>query len=288
MTRSEALGTRRRVALPQGEIQYFESGTGRPVVFVHGLMTNAELWRGVVPGVAEAGFRCIAPDWPFGGHETPMRADADLSPPGQAEVIATFLEALDLRDVVLVANDTGGAITQLLLARYPDRVDRVVLTPSDCFEYFPPPTFAPLVALARIPGSMRPVAALTRIKALYRLPIVFGSVTKRPVPDEIAEAYFSPLRRSGGVRRDVRKLLRGVDRKLTLAAAEKLRDFHRPVLLVWGSEEKLFPLRLARRLADLLPDARLVEVPDTYTFVPEDQPQVLAHHIVEFASAMAS
>ncbi|MFD2418488.1 alpha/beta fold hydrolase [Amycolatopsis pigmentata] len=288
MTRSETLGTRRRIALPQGEIQYFESGTGRPVVFVHGLLTNAELWRAVVPGVAAAGNRCIAPDWPLGGHSSPMRADADLTPSGQADVIASFLEALDLRGVVLVANDTGGAIIQLLLARYPERVERVVLTPSDCFENFFPPMFAPLTALARVPGSMWPLAALTRIKALHRLPIMFGLVAKRPIPEEVAEAYLSPFQRSGGVRRDLRKFLRAVDRNLTIAAAEKLRDFHRPVLLVWASEDKLFPMKFGRRLADLLPEARLVEVSDSYTFIPEDQPEVLTRHIVEFASAMAS
>src|SRR4051812_26392163 len=114
MNRSEALGEEHRVSLPQGELRYFEHGAGRPVVFVHGVLTNAELWRAVVPGVAEAGFRCLAPDWPLGAHELPMRPDADLSPPGQAELIAAFLEALDLRDVILVANDTGGALSQIL------------------------------------------------------------------------------------------------------------------------------------------------------------------------------
>src|SRR2546423_4976929 len=124
------LGQAQRVTLPQGDVRYYERGSGRPVVFVHGVITNAQLWRKVVPGVAEAGFRCIAPDWPLGAHEIPMRADADLTPAGNAEVIADFLEALDLRDVILVANDTGGALTQLMLSRRPERVGRVVLLPS--------------------------------------------------------------------------------------------------------------------------------------------------------------
>ncbi|WP_410673500.1 alpha/beta fold hydrolase [Amycolatopsis sp. cmx-4-68] len=287
LTRSESLGQAHRIRLPAGEVRYFERGEGAPVVFVHGVLTNAELWRKVVPDVAAAGFRCLAPDLPLGSHDLPMRADADLSPAGHADLIADFLDALDLRDVTLVANDTGGALTQILLSRHPERVGRVVLTPSDCFEYFFPPIFKPLPVLARIPGSMGVLARLLRIRALYPLPFLFGWVVKRPLPDAVAQAYLAPLRRSAGVRRDLRKLLRDVHPRHTLAAAEALRAFDRPVLLAWAPEDKLFPIRLAHRLAALLPDAKLVEVPDSYTFVSEDQPAVLARHVVEFAGGMA-
>ncbi|TNC28628.1 alpha/beta fold hydrolase [Amycolatopsis alkalitolerans] len=278
----------RRATLPQGEVRYYEQGTGRPIVFVHGVLTNAKLWRKVAPAVAEAGFRCITPDWPLGSHELPMRAAADLSPVGQAEVIADFLDALDLHDVTLVANDTGGALTQIMLSRRPDRVARVVLTPSDSFDYFFPNLFKPLTALARVPGSMLPLSRLVRIRALWPLPFLFGWVVKHPLPREIAEAYLRPFQRSPGVRRDLRKLLRGVDSRLTLAAADKLRTFDRPVLLVWGSEEKLFPLKLAHRLAGVFPDARLVTVPDTYTFISEDQPEVLVQRILEFMAGFGT
>ncbi|MGW3965192.1 alpha/beta fold hydrolase [Amycolatopsis sp. NPDC005003] len=285
--RSESLGQEHRVRLPAGEVRYFERGTGAPVVFVHGVLTNAELWRKVVPDVAGSGFRCLAPDLPLGAHDIPMRSGADLSPTGNADVIADFLDALDLRDVTLVANDTGGALTQILLGRRPERVGRVVLTPSDCFEYFFPPIFKALPPLARIPGSMAVLGQLLRIRALYPLPVLFGWVVKRPLPDAVAQAYLAPLRKSAGVRRDLRKLLRAVHPRYTLAAAEKLRTFDRPVLLAWATEDKLFPIRLAHRLAALLPDAKLVEVPDSYTFLSEDQPAALARHVVGFAGVMA-
>ncbi|MEV6627830.1 alpha/beta fold hydrolase [Amycolatopsis sp. NPDC051106] len=286
-TRSESLGQEHRVRLPAGEVRYFERGEGAPVVFVHGVLTNTELWRKVVPDVAAAGFRCVAPDLPLGSHDLPMRADADLSPTGNADLIADFLDALDLRNVTLVANDTGGALTQILLSRRPDRIARVVLTPSDCFEYFFPPIFKALPPLARIPGSMAVLGQLLRIRALYPLPVLFGWVVKRPLPDAVAQAYLSPLRKSAGVRRDLRKLLREVHPRHTLAAAEALRTFDRPVLLAWAPEDKLFPIRLAHRLAALLPDAKVVEIPDSYTFVSEDQPAALAGHIAEFAGVMA-
>src|SRR5262245_53524631 len=153
MARSESLGSIRELSLPAGRIRYRERGSGPPVVFVHGLLVNADLWRAVVPMVADAGFRCIAPDWPMGSHDVAV-PNADLSPPGVAGVIASFLEALDLHGVTVVANDTGGAITQILMVEHPERIGRVVLTPSDGLERFFPPVFAPLPKLAGVPGAV--------------------------------------------------------------------------------------------------------------------------------------
>ncbi|MEN3360617.1 MAG: hypothetical protein V7637_4599 [Mycobacteriales bacterium] len=283
MARSAELGQRRAVRLPQGVIAYRERGDGRPVVFVHGLLVNADLWRAVVPAVADAGYRCLTPDWPLGSHELPMPADADLSPPGLADLIGRFLEALDLSDVTLVANDTGGALVQILMARRPDRIGRVVLASCDALERFFPPAFRYLPIMARLPGSGWLLAQALRPRALHRLPIAYGWLTHRPIPPEVMDSYLQPARRSPGVRRDLRRFLRGVHRRHTLAAAERFGAFDRPVLLAWGVDDRLFPVSLARRLAALLPDARLVPVAGARTFVPEDQAEVLAKLITEFA-----
>jgi pimeloyl-ACP methyl ester carboxylesterase len=285
MAHSRELGTERTVRLSSGVIDYRERGAGRPVVFVHGLLVNADLWRGVVPGIAEAGYRCIAPDWPLGSHRTPMEPTADLTPPGLADLIAEFLQALDLADVTIVANDTGGALTQILMTRHPERIGRVVLTPSDSFERFFPPVFSPLPKLAGLPGSTWLLAQATRPRALHRLPMTFGWVSKRPIPPATTDSYLRPMRTSKGVRRDLRAFLRSVHKRHTLAAAEKLPEFDRPVLLAWASEDKLFPISLAHRLAELLPGARLVEIPDSYTFIPEDRPELLTPLIVEFLTS---
>src|SRR6266567_810028 len=282
MACSEPLGTVHEVTLPAGRIRYHERGQGPPVVFVHGLLVNADLWRAVVPPVAAAGYRCIAPDWPLGAHELPV-PDADLSPPGVAALLAAFLDRLDLDDVTVVANDTGGAITQLLITRHPERVGRVVLTPSDSLERFFPPVFAPLPKLARIPGSM-----WLRARALQRLPFTFGWVAKRPIPPAIVDSYLLPSRRDRAVRRDLRRFLRGVHHRHTLVAARSLPQFTKPVLLAWAAEDRLFPLELAHRLAALLPHATVVTIPDSYTFVPEDQPELLARLVVDFARAHAT
>ena len=283
MARSDELGEPRTVRLPAGEIAYRERGDGPPVVFVHGLLVNADLWRAVAPRVANAGFRCLAPDWPLGSHELAMAPDADLTPPGLAALIGAFLDALDLSDVTLVANDTGGALVQVLMASRPDRVGRVVLTSCDALERFFPPAFRFLPIMARLPGSGWLLAQSLRPRVFHRLPITYGWLTQRPIPAEVMDSYLQPARRSAGVRRDVRRFLRAVHPRHTLAAAESFGAFDRPVLLVWGQDDRLFPMSLAERVAALLPDARVVPVAGARTFVPEDQPEVLAKLVAEFA-----
>ncbi|MER7543600.1 alpha/beta hydrolase [Spirillospora sp. NPDC127506] len=283
MARSASLGEAKKVELPQGVLAYREAGEGPPVVFVHGLLVNADLWRNVVPAVARAGHRCLSPDWPLGSHEIPVRPDADLSPAGVADLIADFLEALDLTDVTLVANDTGGALVQVLISRRPERVGRVVLASCDALERFFPPIFRFLPPGARLPGSAWVLAQALRPRMFRRLPFTFGWLSRRPVPEPVMDSYLRPARTDGGVRRDLRRFLAGVHRRYTLAAAGTFGAFDRPVLLAWAEDDRLFPMSLARRLADLFPDARLVPVADSATFVPEDQPAVLAGLITEFA-----
>ncbi|WP_019874234.1 alpha/beta fold hydrolase [Sporichthya polymorpha] len=282
MARTTALGEWREAKLSEGAVLYADRGQGEPVVFVHGLLVNADLWRKVVPDVAAAGFRCVSPDLPFGAHQVPV-PEADLSPTGAADLIAEFLEHLNLRDVTLVANDTGGAITQILMTRHPERIGRVVLTSCDAFERFPPRLFAYLPWLAKLPGSMWVMAQTLRMRWTHNLPITFRWVTKGRFDDETIESFLGPTRRSAEVRKDLRRFLRGVKRRHLLAAAEELPRFDKPVLLAWASEDRIFPVADAYRLAGVLPNAEVVEIADSYTFVSEDQPQHLAEVVVRFA-----
>lgn len=288
MADSAELGVQRSIALRDGTIDYRERGSGPPVLFVHGLLVNADLWRAVVPVVADAGFRCLAPDWPLGSHRRPMSRGADLSPPGLATLIEEFLAALDLTDVTVVANDTGGALVQVLLARRPDRVGRVVLSSCDSLERFFPPMFRYLTVFARLPGSGWLLAQSLRVPLVRRSPIGFGLLSIRPIPAEVMRSYVEPARRSAGVRRDLRRFLRQVHRRHTLAAAETFGGFSRPVLLAWAADDRVFPVSLARRLAGLFPHARLELVADARTFVPEDQPAALGALIVDFAGSVAT
>ena len=284
MTRPSGLGTPRDVTLGHGVVRCYESGPadGPPVVFVHGVLANADLWQHVLPRLAEAGLRCIAVDWPLGSHDLPM-PDADLSPTGVADLVAELMAALDLQDVTVVANDSGGALTQLLMTRNPDRIGRVVLTPSDSFERFFPPQFAALSLAGRVPGMAWILAQSLRARWAQRLPLAYGSLTKKPMSHEILDSFLLPSRRHRAIRNDLRRFLRGVSNKLTLAAADQLPAFTQPVLLVWATEDQVFPISLAERLAEKLPDARIVPVDDALTFLPLDQPDRLADLVVEFA-----
>jgi pimeloyl-ACP methyl ester carboxylesterase len=271
------------VDLPQGTVRYRDGGgDGETIVFVHGLLVSGSLWRKVTAALPRE-YRCIAPDWPLGSHEVAMRPDADMTPRGVAHLIADFLAALDLSAVTLVANDTGGAIAQLLVTERPERVARLVLTPCDCYENFLPPAFRPLQWIARVPGALTTLMQPMRVAALRRSPRVgFGMLTREPIDDEVTAAWVRPFLRDRGVRRDTARLLRGVDARDTLAAAEKLRSFGAPTLLAWSPKDRFFKIAFAERLAAALPDARLVRIEDSYTFVPEDQPERLAALIDEF------
>ncbi|WP_028479674.1 alpha/beta fold hydrolase [Nocardia sp. CNY236] len=287
MATSTALGRIHEVDVPGGCIRYHETGTGPPIVFVHGLLVNADLWRNVVPAIAAAGYRCIAPDWPLGAHELAVPG-ADLTPVGLADLIAAFLERLDLTDVTLVANDTGGALAQIVLTRNSSRIGRVVLASVDSYEAFFPIPFAAFPQIARIPGSIRLLTDLLRIRALHRLPVVFGWAAKRPVPPEIAESYLRPSRASAAVRHDLRRFLRSVHHRYTMAAARHFDEVDVPVLLIWAREDRLFPVSLAHRLARDLPEATVRFIDDSYTFIAEDQPELLAESILEFTRLHAT
>ncbi|MFI9505235.1 alpha/beta fold hydrolase [Nocardia sp. NPDC052566] len=287
MELSTSLGTPHDIDLPGGRIRYYDTGSGAPIVFVHGLLVNANLWRKMVPSIAAAGYRCLSPDWPLGAHSIPM-PDADLTATGIADLIAAFLERLDLTDVTIVANDTGGAITQVLLSRNRTRIGRVVLASVDCYDRYLPPPFTILPPVARIPGSLRPVTEMLRLRALQKTPLVLGWVAKHPVPHDIIDSYLLPSRESAAIRADLRRFLKTANRGYTLAAAEHFKEFDLPILLAWARDDKLFPIRYAQRLADELPNATLRFIEDSYTASPEDQPELLTELILEFTRMHAA
>lgn len=277
-----------RIDTSQGPIEYRDVGTGPVVVFVHGFLVDGELWRDVVPAVA-ASHRCIVPTWPLGSHRLPMNPDADLSPTGVAALVAEVLERLELRDVTLVGNDSGGAIAQLVAARHGERIGRLVLTNCDAFEVFPPPAFAYLRWLPRVPGLMTVMArALLHVPPLRRLGLAYGKLSRHRLPGELLARWVTPSGRDRRIRRDAAKLIRGVTPELTLAAAAELAGFGRPIRLVWGRNDPFFTPALAERLAAAWPTARLDLVDDAGTFVAFDQPARLAKVLVEEAHRSAA
>ena len=270
----------REIDLSAGRIRYTDTGTGEPILFVHGLLASGALWSMVVSEL-ESDFRCVVPELPLGAHHYPMKPDAELSPRAVARMLAELIERLELDGVTVVGNDTGGAISQLLVTEHPERIARLVLTPSDAFEHFFPPAFRPLQWLSRIPGGLSAALQPVRIPAVRNSPLGFGWLSKRGIPNELAEEALRPYFTNKAIRRDMEKFVRAVDKKDTLAAAERLRDFDRPTLLAWAREDKYFKVKLAQRLMERLPQGRLELIDDSWTFVPIDQPQRLAGLIRE-------
>jgi pimeloyl-ACP methyl ester carboxylesterase len=273
--------------LPQGPVRVREEGQGPPIVFVHGLLVDGRLWDDVVARLAP-GARCIVPDLPLGSHRQALHADADLSPYGLAKLIADLLAALELHDVTLVANDTGGGLSQILVTRHPERVGRLVLTPCDCFENFPPPMFRPLQYVGGyVPGAAYAIAQTMRSKVVARSALGFGPLAFNHRP-ELYVSWLEPARTDRGVRRDLRKVLRGIRPRYTLEAAELLPGFRKPAMLAWADKDRFFPRAHAERLAQLLPDARLEIIERSRTFVPLDQPEPLARLVADFAGISTS
>ena len=271
------------VDLPSGPVHYSEQGSGRPVLCLHGYLMGEELFAPLAERLAHAGLRCITPTFPLGAHRFPMSPEADLTPYGLARIVADFCEALDLDDVVLIGNDTGGALCQVVATRHPDRIGAMVLTNCDAFDNFPPSFFRLLVPLAAVPGALTALLQGLRFRALRRSPVGYGLLSHHQI-DDLTARWVRPVLERSAVRRDLRKVTRALRSAVTEEAARELPRFDRPTLLAWSGDDRLFPLKHAQRLAALLSDARLEIIEESRTFSMIDQPDVLASLIVEMAA----
>jgi pimeloyl-ACP methyl ester carboxylesterase len=279
------------VELPQGRIEYRIAGpadSATPaVVFVHGLLVNSELWSGAAWALAEHGVRSYAPDLPLGSHTVALNADADRSPQGVARLILDFIDALDLTDVTLVGNDTGGALCQFVIDADPSRIGRLVLTNCDAFDKFPPPPFGALVAVGRRPGRLRAAFKPTRFKAIRHSVFGYGGLVAKPLDPEMTARWATPCRTDRAIAGDAAKFLANVRPKDLLDVSTRLANFDKPVLLIWGAKDPFFKIEMAERLCDVFPDARLVRLEDGRTFVALDFPEEVAGEIAAFIGAPA-
>jgi pimeloyl-ACP methyl ester carboxylesterase len=278
---SMGAGNRTTIDVDAGTIAYRDVGQGPPLVFVHGVGVNGDLWRKVVVRLADR-YRCIVPDWPWGSHRIPLRRDADLSLPGMAGIVADFIGRLDLVDATVIGNDTGGAVAQELAAHHADRLTRLVLTSCDAFEKFPPTPQRYLLVAARSRLLMWFVAVAVQSRLVQRTPLAYGWVTTKPMPVRLMRSFTTPLFAIRGVRRDLRRLLLAVDTSHTFEAADGLRAFDKPALVAWAGNDRIFPREHGRRLADLLPQGRFVVIPNSRTFLQEDRPDDFADCLAAF------
>jgi pimeloyl-ACP methyl ester carboxylesterase len=269
------------IDLPQGRVQYRlagpEDSADPPVVLVHGLLVNCELWTGVTDDLAARGIRSYALDLPLGSHSMALRPDADLSPNGLARLIIAFLETLELTDVTLVGNDTGTALCQFVIDIDDTRIARLVLTDGDAFDQFPPPSLRPVFRLCRRGAGVYALMSLMRPAWIRQR--VQGQNVSKPLDPKLTRRWITPALADRGVRRDTAKFLRGVDPSELVEVSTRLQRFTRPVVVLWGDADRFFPMELGYRLCETFPNARLVEIPGARTFFPLDQPQQVANEI---------
>lgn len=265
-----------------GNIEYRDIGEGPAIVFLHLVLAEASHWDKMPPLLADR-FRCIFPTLPMGAHRVPADADADLSPAGLARAVADLLEQLDLRDVTLVGNDSGGAISQVVAANHPQRIGRVVLTNCDMYDDFPPKMFAYFNLLPYIPGGLALTGRLLKVRAFWPLPFVFGLLANEIDAVKI-DRWADALVASRDVQRDARKVLLGFGPDVTNAAAAKLRDTKLPFLVAWGADDRAFKPALAERFCAEIPTAELVMIENCKTLVCWDQPERLAQLVADFVT----
>jgi pimeloyl-ACP methyl ester carboxylesterase len=254
------------------------------VLLLHGLLMDSTLWQEVMTDLRHD-HRCIAPTLPLGAHRVPTSSDLSLEL--VTGLVVELMDALDIDDVTVVGNDTGGVIVQLLAAANSPRLGRIVLVSCDAFENFPPGLTGKALVLS---GKLSPrlfglFMQQMRLKFIRRLPIAFGWLTKRG--DALARSWLGPVLGQPGIRQDAVTLLRSIAAQPSLLTdmAPKFPEFERPALIVWASEDRVMPPEHGRRLAQAFPRARLIEIPDSYTLVPLDQPGALAESIREFIAS---
>jgi pimeloyl-ACP methyl ester carboxylesterase len=286
--RSDLLGGSRTIEVPGGAIECFERGEGPALVFSHGWLANANLWRKTID-LLGGEFRCIALDLPVGSHRAPMDADAGLSPSGVGALIAAAVEQLDLNEATLVGNDSGGAYSQIALAqhggRIGDRVSGLVLTSCETpYDEWPPPPFDGLPGAARDTKILAQLLGALEDPAIRATPVAYGLLLKRPVETEVSDSYALPASRNDGVLHDVAKAMASTSTAPVRTAGEHfIATCDLPVQLIWSSEDEVFPIAHAERFAEALRDGRLVRIDDAFSFTPEDRPDAVAAAIRGFA-----
>jgi pimeloyl-ACP methyl ester carboxylesterase len=273
---------KRYIAEVKGGIQYVDEGKGQPVLFIHGALSNADTWRKIIPLISKE-CRCIAIDLPIGGHYLPVADHVCLTPTGIAELIREFIEYLELDNVTIVSNDTGGAYTQVFASLFPGKINKLIFSNCEVLDIFPPSKFKYLTFAVKIPGFNFILSRVFMFKKILKSELIMGLLSFKITTDELYYLYLHNFIQDKSIRANFASAARAWSPVYTLAAAEKLKNFTNPVLILWGNKDvELFPLKMGEALKGVFPDAVLVEIDQARTYIQEDQPEQTAKSILRF------
>ena len=288
MQLSELNEHRHTAATRSGEMSYLDIGTGPVALFVHGIASNAYLWRHVI-GAVSSQRRCIAVDLPLHG-QSPVTAEQDLSLAALAAGLEDFCAALGLTGIDLVANDTGGAIAQIFAARQPGRLATFTLTNCDTQNDMPPDAFKPMIELAAA-GNLAPsaVAMFANLEAAAKVSFASGYEHLDRIERDVIRSYLQPCFGTIERARQFERLLVSLDVADLQAVMPQLRELTVPTLVVWGTGDAFFDVSWAYWLRDTIPGTtRVVTVDGARLFFPEERPMDLVPHLEQHWAAVAA
>jgi pimeloyl-ACP methyl ester carboxylesterase len=272
MDGNDASAVQRSVQTASGRISYTEQGTGPVALFVHGVLLNGHLWRHQLAQLSDIR-RCIAVDLLAHG-DTEITPDQDVSVTANALMLKAFLDALNITQVDLVGNDSGGGIAQIFAASHPERLRSLTLTDCDTHDNWPPEAFKPFLAMAAAGGLRGALEGMLADKSVYRSPQALGPAYEHPerLSDESIDNYLRPLVRTEQRTRDLQRFLAAFDNVQTVKLESRLRTLQVPTLIVWGTDDIYFPVKWSRWLADTIPGTRRrVELEGARIFFPEER-----------------
>jgi pimeloyl-ACP methyl ester carboxylesterase len=273
MNAESFFNNRRSVVTPSGRISYVEQGNGPVALFVHGILLNGYLWRHQLAALSDVR-RCIAVDLLAHGH-TQAKEQQDVSVTANAHMLREFLDALNIGQVDLIGNDSGGGICQIFAALYPDRVRSLTLTDCDAHDNWPPEAFVPFVQMVAAGGLRATLQAMLADKQVYRSPQALGPAYEHPeqVTDETIDAYLRPLVEDPQRLRDLERFVGAFDCRHTLAVEDGLRQLRAPTLIVWGTDDVYFDVKWSHWLQQTIPGTRRrIEYTGARIFFPEERP----------------
>ena len=288
MQLSELDAHRHTAVTRSGEVSYLDVGTGPVALFVHGIATNAYLWRNVIAALTSRR-RCIAVDLPLHGR-SPVTADQDLSLAALAAGLDDFCDALGLTGIDLVANDTGGAIAQIFAARHPQRLATLTLTNCDTADNLPPEDFKPMIELASA-GTLAPSAVALFGDLDAAAQISFGSTYEHldQIDRDVIRSYLEPCFGTLERARQFERLLVALDAGDLQVVTPQLKELTVPTLVVWGTGDTFFDVSWAYWLRDTIPGVtRVVTVDGARLFFPEERALDLLPHLEQHWAAAAA